>query len=172
MFRCTLVSSYHLPPQPAQRSRQKGAMQKYTAWRKFFLRRFVMPQYRFSSAYQVSCSCLTLLIFQAYIALCCSKEWKEEWKGVKLTRLYVLLREYFAYSDDPWCTETLGWWDEFRFNLSSTLGTHSPSFRKVFGSSSGSNEDTPEATRDTQGPTMRERMDIERQERMRVATGN
>ena len=42
--------------------------------------------------------------------------WGEEWKGVKLTRLYILLREQFVHPDDPWCTETLKWWNEFRLN--------------------------------------------------------
>lgn len=50
--------------------------------------------------------------------------------------------------------------------------TRSPSFRMIFGSSSGINGDAPEAMRDTQGPTMQERMDLERQERMRTTTGN
>jgi hypothetical protein len=45
--------------------------------------------------------------------LCCSKEWKEEWKGIKFARLYVLLREQFTHSDDPWCVQTLKWWNEF-----------------------------------------------------------
>lgn len=66
-----------------------------------------------------SYSHLTFLTLQVYVALCCSKEWKEEWKGVKLPRLYVLLREHFTYPDDPWCTETLEWWNRYspRFTI-------------------------------------------------------
>lgn len=50
---------------------------------------------------------------QTYIGLCCRGEWGEEWKGVKLPHLYLLLRELFAHPDDPWCAETLKWWNEF-----------------------------------------------------------
>ena len=46
--------------------------------------------------------------------------WGEEWKGVKLTRLYMLLREQFAYPDDAWHKETLKWWNEFRLRPLST----------------------------------------------------
>ena len=60
-------------------------------------------------------------ILQAYITLCSIKEWGEEWKGVKLPRLYILLREQFTHPDDPWCAETLEWWNEFRLGSRSTL---------------------------------------------------
>ena len=57
---------------------------------------------------------------QAYIGLCCRKEWGEDWKGIKLTRLYILLRELFVHLDDPWCTATIKWWNEFRVFLCSS----------------------------------------------------
>lgn len=57
------------------------------------------------------------------------KMWGEEWKGVKLTRLYLLLREQFAYPDDPWCTETLKWWNEFCLIYSLSI-TRSRSFQE------------------------------------------
>ena len=45
------------------------------------------------------------------MALCCREKWGETWKGVKLPRLYILLREQLAYEDDPWCVETIKWWN-------------------------------------------------------------
>lgn len=47
------------------------------------------------------------------MALCCREAWGEAWKGVKLPRLYILLREQLAYQDDPWCVETIKWWNGF-----------------------------------------------------------
>jgi len=47
------------------------------------------------------------------MALCCREAWGEVWKGVKLPRLYILLREQLAYEDDPWCVETIKWWNKF-----------------------------------------------------------
>ena len=47
--------------------------------------------------------------------------WGEEWKGVKLARLYMLLREQFAHPEDPWFAETLEWWNEFRLTPLSTV---------------------------------------------------
>ena len=41
--------------------------------------------------------------------------WGEEWKGVKFPRLYILLHEQFVHPDDPWCKETLDWWNKLRF---------------------------------------------------------
>ena len=84
--------------------------------------------------------------------MCCVKEWKEEWKGIKFPRLYILLREQFAYPDDPWYSDTLKWWNE-----------------QVFGTSHSANEIVPETAQDTEGPSTRERSDYERQQRMRAA---
>lgn len=42
--------------------------------------------------------------------------WGEEWKGVKFPHLYILLREQFAHPDDPWCKETLDWWNKLCFS--------------------------------------------------------
>lgn len=81
-------------------------------WRKFSLPQSVMPRFRFAPMQQVLCWVLTFLDLQAYVALCCSKEWKEQWKGVQFSRLYVLLCEQFTYPDDPWSAETLKWWNE------------------------------------------------------------
>ena len=53
--------------------------------------------------------------FQTYVALCCRREWGEEWKGVKLSRFYLLLREQFVHPEDPWCVDTLKWWNEYVF---------------------------------------------------------
>jgi len=106
------------------------------------------------------------------MALCSRNTWGEEWKGVKLTRLYILLREQFAHPGDPWCVETLKWWNEFRLFVHYLSSIYSQSFRKIFGSSTETNEDFQEVMRDIQGPSMRERMDNERQERMRATPGN
>lgn len=65
-----------------------------------------------------------LLFCQAYMALCCRGEWGEEWKGIKLPRLYILLREQFAHPDDPWCVETLKWWNEFVLGLVYPTSVH------------------------------------------------
>jgi len=111
-------------------------------------------------------------LFQAYMALCCRKVWGEEWKGVKLTRLYILLREQFAHPDDPWCTETLEWWNEFRLFTRYLSFIHSQPPRKIFGGSTETDEDSQDVMWDTHGPSMRERMDSERRERMRAVTGN
>ena len=46
------------------------------------------------------------------MVLCCREKWGETWKGVKLPRLYILLREQLAYEDDPWCVETIKWWNK------------------------------------------------------------
>ncbi|KAF9786096.1 hypothetical protein BJ322DRAFT_1107959 [Thelephora terrestris] len=92
---------------------------------------------------------------QVYVALCCCREWKEEWKGIKFARLYMLLREQFAYPDDPWHSKTLNWWNE-----------------QVFGASDGTDEDIPETARDAGGPSTRERGDYEREQRMQAAAGN
>lgn len=89
---------------------------------------------------------------QAYIGLCSAVEWKEEWKGVNLQRLYLLLREQLAYPDDPWHIETLKWWDE-----------------QVFGSSPGDSERPQEPAYDEQGPSSRERAEVERRQRMQAA---
>jgi hypothetical protein len=44
------------------------------------------------------------------------------------------------------------------------------SFRKIFGGPTGTDEDSPDhPARDTQGPSMRERMDRERHERIQAA---
>ena len=32
--------------------------------------------------------------------------------GFNLSKLYDLLREQFQDPNDPWCKETLKWWDE------------------------------------------------------------
>jgi len=32
--------------------------------------------------------------------------------GMNLSTLYDLLREQFQDPDDPWCKETLDWWNE------------------------------------------------------------
>ena len=100
---------------------------------------------------------LKLLDLQTYVALCCSKEWKEEWKGIKFARLYILLREQFAYPEDPWYANTLQWWNE-----------------QVFGASPETDEGVPEAAQDMQGPSTCERGDNERQQRIQaaVAAGN
>ncbi|KAF9790581.1 hypothetical protein BJ322DRAFT_1104237 [Thelephora terrestris] len=90
---------------------------------------------------------------QAYIALCSVSEWKEEWKGIKFPRLYMLLREQFAYPDDPWYSNTLQWWNEQVFGASQQTDGNQP----------------PETTQDAEGPSTRERSDYERQERMRTA---
>lgn len=49
------------------------------------------------------------------MALSSMSVWGEEWKGIKLTRLYILLREQFCHPDDPWCTEIIKW-NEFRLD--------------------------------------------------------
>lgn len=54
-----------------------------------------------------------ILPLQAYITLSSSETWSESWKGVKLSRLYSLLREQFIHPEDPWCVETINWWNEF-----------------------------------------------------------
>ncbi|KAF9791087.1 hypothetical protein BJ322DRAFT_1208320 [Thelephora terrestris] len=90
---------------------------------------------------------------QAYITLCCSKEWKEQWKGIQFPRLYILLREQFAHSDDPWRAETLKWWDE-----------------KIFGGAPDTDEELQEEERETQGPSMRSRMENERLARIQAAS--
>ncbi|KAF9786305.1 hypothetical protein BJ322DRAFT_1108158 [Thelephora terrestris] len=89
---------------------------------------------------------------QAYVALCCAAEWKEEWKGIKFPRLYILLREQFAYPDDPWHADTLRWWND-----------------KVYGTPRGANEDVPEIAQETKGPSTRERSEYERQQRIQAA---
>jgi hypothetical protein len=79
-------------------------------------------------------------------------EWKEQWKGIKFTRLYLLLREQLAYPDDPWFSDTLKWWNEQIFDASSATDDEDPS----------------EAARDAEGPSTRERSDRERQLRMQT----
>ncbi|KAF9778072.1 hypothetical protein BJ322DRAFT_1114612 [Thelephora terrestris] len=74
---------------------------------------------------------------QAYVALCCAKEWKEEWKGIKFPSLYIFLREQFAHPDDPWSVETLKWWN-----------------MKIFGGPPETDEDPSETEQDVQGPSM------------------
>ncbi|KAF9789208.1 hypothetical protein BJ322DRAFT_1105075 [Thelephora terrestris] len=92
---------------------------------------------------------------QAYVALCCSREWKEEWKGVKFARLYFLLREQLAYPEDPWCADTLQWWND-----------------QIFGESPGTDDDVPAATRDMQGLSICECIANERQQRIQAVAGN
>ena len=67
----------------------------------------------------------------------------------------MLLREQFAYPDDPWYSDTLHWWNE-----------------QVFGASRNAGEDIPETARDAGGPSTRERGDYEQEQRMRAAAGN
>jgi len=55
--------------------------------------------------------------------------WGEEWKGVKLTCFYILLHEQFSHPDDPWCAETLKWWNEFRLDHHPFF-THSQPFQE------------------------------------------
>ena len=69
-------------------------------------------------------SMICYVAIQTYVTLCCSKEWKEEWKGVKFPCLYVLLHEQFAHSDDPWCAETLKWWNEYALSWSVPSSPH------------------------------------------------
>ena len=67
----------------------------------------------------------------------------------------MLLREQFAYPDDPWYSETLHWWNE-----------------QVFGASRSAGEDIPEVAQDAGGPSTCERGDLEQEQRMRVAAEN
>lgn len=131
-----------------------------------------MRQFRFVPVQEILCRCLIFLVLQAYVALCCSKEWKEEWKGVKFARLYILLREQFAHPDDPWHIETLNWWNEFCLSIHCLYFICSQSFRKIFGGTGETSEESPEAARDMENPSTRERMDNERRERIRAAAGN
>lgn len=51
---------------------------------------------------------------QVYVALSAMEKWSmsDDETGVDLSTLYDLLREQFQDPDDPWCKETLKWWDE------------------------------------------------------------
>lgn len=98
---------------------------------------------------------LNIPALQAYVALSSAAEWKEEWEGINLPRLYILLREQFAYPDDPWYSDTLQWWN-----------------KQTFEKSCGTDEDVPETAQDAEGPSTRERGDAERQQRIRAAAGN
>ena len=69
---------------------------------------------------------------------------------IKFDWLYLLLREQFAHPDDPWCSETLKWWNN-----------------RVFGGTTSSDgEDDAEANEDNQGIPMRKRIENERRGRM------
>jgi hypothetical protein len=87
--------------------------------------------------------------------LCCSREWKEEWKGIKFACLYFLLREQLAHPEDPWCADTLQWWND-----------------QIFSASPGIDDDVPAATRDMQGLSICERIANERQQRIQAVAGN
>jgi hypothetical protein len=113
---------------------------------------------------------LTPLTLQAYITLCCSKEWKEQWKGIQFPRLYILLREQFAHSDDPWRAETLKWWDEYVLCSSPPTLMCSQYPRKIFGGAPDTDEELQEEERETQGPSMRSRMENERLARIQAAS--
>ena len=45
--------------------------------------------------------------------------------GTNLSVLYDLLREQFQDPDDPWCKETLKWWDEYVLHSLVWLSTYS-----------------------------------------------
>ena len=51
---------------------------------------------------------------QVYIALSAMEKWGivDHNTGINLSTLYDLLREQFQDPDDPWCKETLRWWNE------------------------------------------------------------
>lgn len=104
-------------------------MRKFTAWRKSFHQQFATRHFRFAPIRQVQSCLLTSPVLQAYTALCCSKEWRDDWKGIKFSRLYVLLREQFAHPDDPWCAETLKWWNEYVFFWS--VSSHSRAYTSL-----------------------------------------
>jgi hypothetical protein len=63
----------------------------------------------------------------------------------------LLLREQFD-PKDPWCVETLKWWDEQIFGASTT------------------DDNAQDATYDAQGPSSRERALVERQKRMQAGS--
>ena len=50
-----------------------------------------------------------------YVALSAMEKWGivDDETGLNLSTLYDLLREQFQDLDDPWCKETLQWWDEY-----------------------------------------------------------
>jgi len=51
---------------------------------------------------------------QVYVALSAMEKWGmvDDNTGMNLSTLYDLLREQFQDPDDPWCKETLEWWNE------------------------------------------------------------
>ena len=80
----------------------------------------------------------------------------------------MFLREQLTPPDDPWVTETLEWWNKFRLGPLLSILHMLTVFRKVFGDSPGAPNRRPKV-RDTQGPSVRERMANERRERARAA---
>ena len=48
-----------------------------------------------------------------YVALSAMEKWGivDDETGFNLSTLYDLLREQFQDPNDPWCKETLKWWD-------------------------------------------------------------
>lgn len=51
---------------------------------------------------------------QVYVALSAMEKWAmvDDNTGMNLSTLYDLLREQFQDPNDPWCKETLEWWNE------------------------------------------------------------
>lgn len=70
--------------------------------------------------------------------------WGESWKGVRLLCLYMLLCEQFTHPEDPWCVETLKWWNEFHLNFTIHSFACSLHTRKMFSNPPRTNGGSPE----------------------------
>lgn len=85
--------------------------------------------------------------------------------GTDLSALYDLLREQFQDLEDPWCKETLKWWNECVLIPSCLFSLiHGSCLSQVFPNTSDDGDERD--VRDMVGPTMRERMAQERAARM------
>jgi len=104
---------------------------------------------------------------QVYVALSAMLTWAMTDDEVDLSSMYDVLRQQFQNPDDPWVKETLQWWDGYV--LTPPHQTSHPFMvyhsSQVFPTPANEGED-PDNLRDTEGPTVRELMEMERAARI------